>query len=91
MQASTIRTVVKTFQETQARIVIPSYQLRRGHPWLIENSLWNALLAMPAGSSLRDFLQLHQAEITYAMVDTPSILKDMDTPEDYQAQRPVDK
>jgi len=60
--------------------------MRRGHPWLVQASLWPALLAMQAGQTLRDFLNRHAAQIEYVEVDTPSILKDLDTPEDYERE-----
>jgi CTP:molybdopterin cytidylyltransferase MocA len=34
--------------------------------------------------TLRDFLSMHGEEIVYVEVDSPGVLKDMDTPEDYQ-------
>jgi CTP:molybdopterin cytidylyltransferase MocA len=38
--------------------------------------------------SPRDFLNRHASEIHYVEVDTPSILADLDTPDDYHRSRP---
>jgi CTP:molybdopterin cytidylyltransferase MocA len=38
---------------------------------------------------MRDFLDAMQDKILHIPVDSPGILKDLDTPEDYQSQKPV--
>lgn len=66
------------------KLIIPSYHMKRGHPILIDHAWWEKLLALPETSSLRDFIRAHEEHIRYVMVDTDSVLKDMDTPEEYQ-------
>jgi molybdenum cofactor cytidylyltransferase len=88
MRASTLEMICAAFQLTHARLVIPSYQLRRGHPWLIERSLWPQILALRNAATLRDFIKANEGSIYYQGVDTPTILKDLDTPEDYQRDKP---
>jgi molybdenum cofactor cytidylyltransferase len=82
------RAVADAFRKQQARLVVPSYQMRRGHPWLLARSLWPDLLALPQEKTLRDFLNENSREILYVEVNSPAILKDLDTPEDYQEQHP---
>jgi len=67
-----------------APIIIPSFQMRRGHPWLVSRALLGSLLAVPAGKTMRDWLNEHAAEITYLKADR-SVLMDLDTPQDYNA------
>jgi len=69
-------------------LVIPSFQMRRGHPWLIARQLWQEVLEIKPPRTLRDFLQANQEKITYVVVDTPTIFWDIDTPEDYERQKP---
>ena len=88
MQANPLTLVCAAFQRTQAGLVIPSYHFRRGHPWLIERSLWPAILALRAPGTLRDFIRTHEGSIVYQEVDTPTILSDLDTPEDYRREKP---
>jgi len=66
-------------------IIIPSYQMKRGHPILIDRALWPAVLALPETATLRDFIRAHEDQIRYVVVETDSVLKDLDTPEDYEA------
>jgi molybdenum cofactor cytidylyltransferase len=88
VRTGSVRKVMEAFVETQSPIVVPSYQMRRGHPWLVAQSLWHELLALSPNQSPRDFLNAHASQIQYVNVDTPSILADLDTPEDYQLAKP---
>jgi len=88
VQEGTVRLVCETFKRMQPKIVVPSYQMRRGHPWLVERSLWDELLAMRPPRSPRDFLNEHSREIQYVEVSTSSILADLDTMEEYKKARP---
>ncbi len=88
IEASVVRAVVATYLATGAPLVVPSYQMRRGHPWLVERGLWPELLELAQDQTMRDFLHAHEEKIRYVEVDSPGILKDLDTPEDYQRLRP---
>jgi molybdenum cofactor cytidylyltransferase len=81
------RKVVAAFESSGAHLVVPSYNLRRGHPWLAERDLWGEILALKTPETLRDFLNSHAREILYVEADW-TILKDLDTPEDYQREKP---
>ncbi|MHC1784775.1 MAG: NTP transferase domain-containing protein [Anaerolineaceae bacterium] len=79
-----IEMVVDGYLHSQASLVVPSYQMRRGHPWVVEKPLWDDLLNLEIPRTLRTFLQENVVAIHYIDVDTPSILMDMDTPDDYE-------
>jgi len=68
-------------------IVIPSHQMKRGHPILIDRVWWGELLALSSTATLRDFIRTHEDHIRYVVVETDSVLQDMDTPEEYQQLR----
>jgi len=72
--------VISAAKTPGARLILPSFEMRRGHPWLVRRELWPALAAAESG---RAFLRAHKAEITYIETDE-SVMKDMDTPEEYQ-------
>lgn len=91
VEAGSVRKVMEAFIKTRSPIVVPSYQMRRGHPWLVAQSLWQELLELSPQRSPRDFLNAHSAparDIHYVNLDTPSILADLDTPEDYRLAKP---
>ena len=83
MESGTVRSILKAYETSKAGIIVPSYRMRRGHPWLVQRSLWDEIRALQAPLTLRDFLNTHSDKIEYVPVGTPSILKDLDTPEDY--------
>jgi molybdenum cofactor cytidylyltransferase len=88
VQVRTVQVICEAYRSLPFRLIVPSFQKRRGHPWLVENSLWHELLEMKPPQSPRDFLSGHAGEIHYVEVDTASILADLDTPEDYRNARP---
>lgn len=88
IQESSVRAVSEAYRQSRARIVVPSFRMRRGHPWLVARPLWGEISQMKSPESPRDFLNRHAAEIQYVDVDTPSILADLDTPQDYEEFRP---
>jgi molybdenum cofactor cytidylyltransferase len=91
IQQNVVRISMQTFQENDERIVIPTYKMRRGHPLLIPRSLGEQLIELDSGKTLRDFTQAHLEDIFYVIVDTPTILFDLDTPEDYENYRHYEK
>lgn len=88
VQERSVRRVRDTFERSRSRLVVPSYQMRRGHPWLVARLLWEELLKMKSPQSPRDFLNSHAKEIEYVDIDSPSILQDLDTPVDYLKFKP---
>jgi molybdenum cofactor cytidylyltransferase len=81
--------VIDRFIQNHNPLVVPSYQMRRGHPWLVAREYWSEILQMDRDKSLRGFLAAHAKEIDYLVVDTPAILMDLDTPQDYQREKPA--
>jgi molybdenum cofactor cytidylyltransferase len=82
---SLIADVVAQARHTPESIVIPSYAMRRGHPFFIPAHLWSELLELGEALTLRDFLRRHEQQILYVESATDAILRDMDTPDDYAA------
>jgi CTP:molybdopterin cytidylyltransferase MocA len=62
--------------------------MRRGHPWLIPQRFWQELCNLDPEQTMRSFLNGHEKDIIYTVVDTASILADLDTPEDYLREKP---
>lgn len=80
-----LQAIVAQAQDTPMQIVIPSHQMRRGHPIYLPRRFWPDLLALGVEDTLRDLLSRHSAGIHYVNVDTDAIRRDMDTPEEYAA------
>ncbi len=66
------------------KLIIPSFQMKRGHPILIPRSMWSGILALPSDASLRDVIRANELRIHYVLFKDDSVLRDIDTPEDYR-------
>lgn len=89
IEGAVVAQVLRAFRDEPCRILIPSYQQRRGHPWLVHRDLWGELLELPPDANLRIFLNRHVDDIHYLNVSSPSVLMDLDTPEDYARSKPT--
>ncbi len=65
------------------KVIIPSFHRRGGHPILIDRARWPDVLHLPFNSNLRQVLRDHAEWVRYIDVDTETILRDIDTPQDY--------
>ena len=88
IQEGNVRAVRDAFLERQSPLIVPSYQMRRGHPWLVARPLWTEILEMHPDRTPREFLNAHAGDIHYVDLASPTILADLDTPEDYRMARP---
>jgi molybdenum cofactor cytidylyltransferase len=66
-----------------ARLVIPTWQERGGHPVLVDSSFRSELLKMKPDDSLRSFFSSHQSEAKRVPVSSSYVVRDMDTWDDY--------
>ena len=85
IEVKTIKSVINAYQQSDgAKLVLPSFQNRRGHPWVVGRELWGEILDLAPPDNLRIFMNRHSSEIRYVVVDSDFILADIDTPSDYQ-------
>lgn len=85
LQPGVVGQIVRTYAEGSGDIIAPSYQMRRGHPILIDRRYWGEILDLPQDGAPRDVINRHS--VTHINVDTDSVLRDVDTPDDYRAER----
>jgi molybdenum cofactor cytidylyltransferase len=78
-----VAAVVKAFRPGSGRIVIPSFNKRRGHPVAFDRSIREEILALADHESVRTVINRNSDRIDYVNSESPGILMDMDTPEDY--------
>jgi molybdenum cofactor cytidylyltransferase len=87
IQPKLLYRLLNAYAEGQGDIVAPSYQMRRGHPILISRKYWQEFLDLRGSQSPRDVFNAHADKIHYIEVDNDSILRDVDTPQDYEEER----
>jgi molybdenum cofactor cytidylyltransferase len=74
-------------QLTQYRqIVLPVYQGTRGHPLLFSSLYVPEILTHYDAKGLRGLLQKHEQDVREVPVNSPEVLWDIDTPDDYREQ-----
>jgi molybdenum cofactor cytidylyltransferase len=65
-------------------IFIPTYRGKRGHPTMIGWKHIQGIRTLPAGQGLNVYLRQQGEQTLEVPVDSPEILLDLDTPEDYE-------
>jgi molybdenum cofactor cytidylyltransferase len=88
IEGQVVKEIMLRFEANHHPIIVPSYEMHRGHPWLLGKAYWAEVLALRAPLTLRDFLNSHHEVIDYLTVTSPSILQDLDTREDYSTFKP---
>lgn len=80
-----IREVLDARRERGARLVVPTWQGRGGHPVLVDLAFRDELLRPDPRRGLRALFEAHAAEVLRLPVGSPYVVLDMDTWEDYTA------
>jgi molybdenum cofactor cytidylyltransferase len=79
-----IDAVVDAFRTSGRGIVVPVFGGRRGHPVLVDLKYRDEVLRLDPADGLRQLLRAHPEDIEEVEADDPAILRDLDTPSDYQ-------
>lgn len=87
IQPRVITELLKAYAEGQGDIIAPSYKMRRGHPILVGRKYWSDFLALRNIDSPRMVFNDYADDIVYVDVNTDSVLRDVDTPTDYEEER----
>jgi molybdenum cofactor cytidylyltransferase len=64
--------------------VVPEHNGTHGHPFIAGREMIEAFLRAPAQSTARHVEHAHQAKITYVHVADPNVIRNVDTPEQYE-------
>jgi len=86
LKEEVIRLVADAWRKSGKGIVIPVYDGHRWHPVLIETRFRKDISALDPDQGLRGLLKKYPAEICGIECGTADILRDIDTPEDYEKE-----
>jgi molybdenum cofactor cytidylyltransferase len=78
-----INKVIRAYKQTGKGIVIPVYRSKRGHPLLLDSKYRNEINNLDPGVGLRSIAEKYPGDVFEVPVNSPGILKDFDTKEDY--------
>jgi molybdenum cofactor cytidylyltransferase len=71
-------------EDAEKTIIVPTHAGRRGHPTWVQWSHLAAIRALPPDQGLNAFIRARTAETRELPWPSYEILRDLDTPEDYQ-------
>src|SRR5437763_4793658 len=80
-----IRLLIAERKRTGARLIVPEYEGRGGHPVLIDLGFREELLNLDSQRGLRALFESHRADVLRVPVASPYVVRDMDTWDDYRA------
>ena len=82
---SVINALIKYFEMNKPKIIIPTYNRRRGHPILISSDLFPEVLTISEElRGLKEITTKYSDKIVYLPVEAKGIIRDIDTKEDLQ-------
>ena len=82
VSAGLIAALMEFRRATGARIVVPHYEGRRGHPVLIDAGLREELLALSGDVGAREIIAAHPEWVAYMDTDDAGVVFDVDEPTD---------
>ncbi|MCU0366946.1 MAG: nucleotidyltransferase family protein [Bacteroidales bacterium] len=75
--------VIETYNKSDRGIVVPVHNGKRGHPLLVDNRYREEIYGLAGPDGLRGLLKKHPEDILEVESLHSSVLKDIDTHEDY--------
>ncbi len=81
-----INRLIAVFQKTEKGLVVPTFNGKRGHPVLIASRYKDEIKILNQGIGLRELFLNHPDDIQEIEFESEAVLKDIDTPEDYQRE-----
>ncbi|ACS78358.1 DVU_1551 family NTP transferase [Maridesulfovibrio salexigens] len=91
VRSSTIRALTFDYASAPADIIYPCFRGERGHPPLISAKLIPEILAHDGKGGLRAVLERHDPNARELRMPDLGILRDLDTPEDYEQARAISR
>jgi molybdenum cofactor cytidylyltransferase len=77
-----IAALLQRWRETQSPVVAPFYRGQRGNPVLLDRAVWPLVRALPDSANPREIFKA-AGRMEQVALEDDSILRDLDTPEDY--------
>jgi molybdenum cofactor cytidylyltransferase len=82
---SVLGALIDRFRQESAPILLPSTNMRRGHPSLFSRAVFPELLAITEErEGLREVMARHNDAIRYVEVDSDLVRVNLNSPEDYE-------
>ncbi len=79
-----INKIIAKFRQTNNPIVVPVFNRKRGHPTLFSRTLFSELVNAPKDQGARYILHSNAEKVLELETSESTILRGIDTPEDYR-------
>ena len=79
-----VNRMIESFYAGRKLIVLPRYQMRRGHPVIFSASLFDELLEAPVDQGAKAVVNAHRSDTLELETDDAGISIDIDTPDEYR-------
>jgi molybdenum cofactor cytidylyltransferase len=83
--ASVVVDLIDRWRAGPAKLILPDYQGRGGHPVLIDLAFRKELLNLDPSRGLRALFDVHRDQVGRVPVNSPFVARDIDTWDDYRA------
>lgn len=75
--------LISSLRRSEKKIILPLFGNRRGHPILISYDLRDEVFGLDPGKGLRELMEICPDEVLELNAGDPSVIRDIDTIEDY--------
>jgi len=83
IEPDVIKAIIEAYRNSGKGIVMPVFNNKRGHPLIIAGKYREEIAGIDESGTLRDLVHKFAEDVHEVEVKTQSILKDIDTQEDY--------
>jgi molybdenum cofactor cytidylyltransferase len=87
VRVSTVTAVIDAWRGSRAPIVRPAIGDRHGHPVIFDAAVFDEIRRASLDAGAKSVVRAHESEIVNVPVDDEGCVRDVDTPEDYDALR----
>lgn len=84
ISSALVKSLMKEFEESGKKIIIPVYDARRGHPLIISSELFPEIKKASPAVGLREVIRTHANDIRVVPTEEEGIHLNIDTPGDYE-------
>lgn len=82
---NSINMVIKKYMEVKASIIVATYKGMKGHPILIDKSLFQEIMEISEEKmGLKEVVKKHQEKVLYVETGDPGVILDIDNQEDLE-------
>ena len=86
VETSVINKMINLYNTSGKGILVPVFENRRGHPLMADRKYRDEIINLEDPEGLKGLLRRHPDDLLEVVTENPSVLKDIDTMEDYNNQ-----